>query len=159
VVIPAGEVALEAAHGLDSALALRFLALQVLAGLRIDATSGDRDDVQRSVELAVAATMEAVSVASPRGGRDRCHASHPSKMSVAGEALSAGSLADEDRGAERAASSLGEQLRTMNTDEVAQLALERLGFACQRRDALDLLARHADTSSLRHRSQPAGDAL
>jgi hypothetical protein len=60
------EVALEAAHRLDPALALGFLACKIGTGLGVDPATSDRDDVQRAVELPVAAAMEAVAVASPR---------------------------------------------------------------------------------------------
>lgn len=63
--VVACEVALEAAHRLDAALALGFLAREVGACCRVDATACDRDDVQRAVELAVAAAIEAVAVVSP----------------------------------------------------------------------------------------------
>jgi hypothetical protein len=56
------EVALEAAHRLDAGLALGFLALQVGACPGVQAPAGDGDDVQRAVELAVAATIEAVAI-------------------------------------------------------------------------------------------------
>jgi hypothetical protein len=39
------------------------------------------------------------------------------------------------------------------------VALERLGFADQRIDALDLLASDANPGGLRHRPETAGDAL
>ena len=55
--IPACEVSLEAAHGLDAALAFGFLAGEVGACRRVDPAACDRDDVQGAVELAVAATV------------------------------------------------------------------------------------------------------
>ena len=47
----------------------------------------------------------------------------------------------------------------MGAHEVAQLALERLGFPCEHRDALDLLASDTDPRGLWQRPEPAGDAL
>jgi hypothetical protein len=47
----------------------------------------------------------------------------------------------------------------VGTDEVAQLALERLCFTGQLADAFDLLAGDADPLGLRQRSQAAIDAL
>jgi transposase len=59
-VVPAGKVALEAAHRLHPALTLGFPAGQISARLRIDPATCDGDDVQGAVDLAVAATIEAV---------------------------------------------------------------------------------------------------
>jgi hypothetical protein len=75
--------------------------------------------VQRAVELAVAAAIEAVAIASPGGHRDRCDARGAREVRISGESLRTGGLADEDRGAQRAAPSLGEQLGTMPEDKVA----------------------------------------
>jgi hypothetical protein len=74
------EVALEAAHRLDAGLALGFLAREVGARLGVQAAAGDRDDVQRAVELAVAATVEAMAVVAPGGHRDRCDSSDPCEV-------------------------------------------------------------------------------
>jgi hypothetical protein len=63
-VVVVREVALEAAHRLDARLALGFLALQVVTGRGVDPAAGDRDDVQRAVQLSVATTIEAVAVLS-----------------------------------------------------------------------------------------------
>jgi hypothetical protein len=114
----------------------------------------DRDDVQRAVELAVAAAVEALAVRSPRGCGYRRYARHPCEVCVAGEALGAGSLPNQDRSAERATADLGE-LRAVRTDDVAQVALERLGFAGQRGYALDLLAGDADPGRLWQYSEPS----
>jgi hypothetical protein len=153
------EVALEAAHRLDAGLAFGFLAGEIGASRRVDPAARDRDDVQGAVELAVAATVQAVAVASPGGSRNRCDAGQPGELSVAGEALCARGLADQDRGAQRATAGLCEQLWAMGANEVAQLALERLGFPCERGDALDLLASDTDPGGLWQRPEPAGDAL
>ncbi len=104
------EVALEAAHRLHTALALGFLSLQVSAGLGVDPATGDRDDVKRPVELAVAAAVEAVTLVAAGGDGDRRDAGGPCAMRVAGETLRAGGLPDQDRRAERAAAGLGKQL-------------------------------------------------
>jgi hypothetical protein len=65
-VVVACEVALETAHRLDAGLTLGFLALQVGACLGVQAPSGDGDDVQRAVELAIAATIQAMAIGAPR---------------------------------------------------------------------------------------------
>jgi hypothetical protein len=49
------------------------------------------------------------------------------------------------------AASLGKQLRAMVADKVTQLALERLGFAGQHGDALDLLVGDTNPCGLRQR--------
>src|SRR3954451_7022390 len=67
----AGEVALEAAQRLAPTVALGELALQVGARGRVDAQARDGDAVQRAVELAIAAAVEAHAVAAPRRARDR----------------------------------------------------------------------------------------
>jgi len=131
LVIATNEVSLEAAHGLHAALALGFLAFEVCAGGRIESPARDCDHVQRSVDLAVAAAIQAVTIMSSGGDRYRRDACHPCEMGIALEALCARGLSDQDRGGQGTASRLGEQLGTMNADEVTQLALERLGLARQ----------------------------
>jgi hypothetical protein len=128
LVVVAGEVALEAADRLDAALAFGLLASEVFACRGVASSAGDRDDVQRPVELALAAAVQAVAIVSAGGHRNRCHAGDSREVSVALEALGSSGLPDQDRGAERAAADLGEQLRAMRADEIAQLALERLRF-------------------------------
>ena len=95
--VVACEMALEAAHRLDVGLTLGFLTGKVGTGLGVDPAAGDRDDVECAVELAVAAAVEAVAVASPGGCGYRRDARHPGETCVAGEALSASSLPDQDR--------------------------------------------------------------
>lgn len=63
--VAACEEALEASEGLDPALAFGFLAGEVFAGGGVAASSGDRDDVQRPVDLPVAAAIETVTVFAP----------------------------------------------------------------------------------------------
>ena len=55
-----GEVALEAAQRALLGLALGFFAGEVLLGGRVVLGAGDRDDVQRVVELAVATAVEPI---------------------------------------------------------------------------------------------------
>jgi hypothetical protein len=77
VVEAAREVPLEAAQRALFALALGFLARQVGLGGGVVAGAGDGDDVQRVVELAVAAAVEPVAVALPGGAGDRRRAEPP----------------------------------------------------------------------------------
>ena len=65
VVETAREVAFQAAERALLGLAFGFLAREVGDGGRVIARAGDRDDVQRVVELAVAAAVEPVAVALP----------------------------------------------------------------------------------------------
>src|SRR3954465_1383513 len=67
----AGEVALEAAQGCAAGLAVRLLAGEGGGGLGVEAALGDGEAVQRAVELAVAAAIEAVAVGAARRGGDR----------------------------------------------------------------------------------------
>jgi hypothetical protein len=64
-------MALETAHRLHPALALRFLALQIGPRLRVKVSTGDRDDVQGAVELAIAAAIKAMAVLSAGGDGNR----------------------------------------------------------------------------------------
>jgi hypothetical protein len=67
----AGEVALEAAQRALGGFALGLFAREVLLGGGVALGSADRDDVQRVVELTVAAAVEPVLGALPRAGWDR----------------------------------------------------------------------------------------
>src|SRR5215203_501907 len=111
VVEAACEVALEAAERSLFGFAFGFLARQVSLGGRVVAGAGDGDDVQRVVELAVAAAVKPVAVALPRGARNRCGAGLAGEARVASESLRAGGPADQERCGQRAAADLGEQLR------------------------------------------------
>jgi hypothetical protein len=91
----AGEVALEAADGFAARLAVGLLAIEVGGGLGIEAAFGDGQAVQRAVELAVAAAVEAVALGSSAGRRDRGRAGAVSKLGVAREAGDAGDLVEQ----------------------------------------------------------------
>src|SRR6266545_5785436 len=67
----AGEVALEAADRFAGGLAFAASAFDVGAGLGVAAGAGDDDAVQRGVDLAVAALVEALSLGVAGAGRDR----------------------------------------------------------------------------------------
>jgi hypothetical protein len=79
-----------------------FLAGEVGTGLWIDAAARDRDDVQSAVELAIATAVQAVTVVSAGGHRNRCDPSDPGELRIALEALCASGLPDQDRGTQRA---------------------------------------------------------
>ena len=60
-----------------------------------------------------------MAVVSPGGCGDWSDARHSGEVGVAGEALGAGSLPNQDRDGERTAAGLGEQLGAVKTDEIA----------------------------------------
>src|SRR3954447_20182585 len=64
----AGEGGLEAADGFAARLAFGLAAGEVGGSLRIQAALGDGQAVERAVELAVAAVVEAVALGAPGGG-------------------------------------------------------------------------------------------
>ena len=72
VVEAAREVALEGPQRSLGGLAFGFLARELFLDGGVTLGAGDRDDVQRVVELAVPAAVEPVLGALPRGARDRC---------------------------------------------------------------------------------------
>src|SRR4051795_4068906 len=72
----AGEVALGAAQGFAAGLAVGLLAREVGGGWGRGALS-DGEAVQRAVELAVAAAVEAVAVGASQGDGDRRRAGDP----------------------------------------------------------------------------------
>src|SRR3712207_1873983 len=102
-----GECAFEAAQRALGGFAFGLLAGEVLLCGRVVAGAADRDDVQRMVELAVAAAVEPVLLALARGARDRRCARLHGEARVGAEALSAGGAADQDRRCQRAAAGLG----------------------------------------------------
>src|SRR3954452_21179020 len=91
----ADEVALESSAGFAAGLAFRLFALEEGLGLGVVASLGERESVERAVELAVAAWIEAVAIGASRGRGDRRGAREPRELGVAGEARDAGDLADQ----------------------------------------------------------------
>ena len=102
----AREVALEAAQRSLLGLAFGFLAREILLGGGVTLRASDRDDVQRVVELAVPAAVEAVLGALPGGAWDRRGPGQQREARICAEALDAGGVADQDRRGQRAASKL-----------------------------------------------------
>jgi hypothetical protein len=68
--------------------------------------ASDRDDVQRVVELAIPAAVEAVLGALPGGAWDRRGPGQQREARILAEALDAGGVADQDRRGQRAAPKL-----------------------------------------------------
>src|SRR5829696_3358255 len=90
-----GEVAFEAADGFLGALAFIAFAGDVVLGLGVAAQAGDGHAVNRGVDLAVAAAVQAVPVGLAGADGDRRDAGGAGKLGVACEAVGAGDLADE----------------------------------------------------------------
>jgi hypothetical protein len=147
VVEATGEVALEAAQRALGGLAFSFFASEVLLGRWVALGAGDRDDVQRVVELAVPAAIEPVLGALPRGARDRGGPRLQPEARVFAELLDAGGVADQDRGGQRAAAELGQQLRAVCLDELEQLRLELIRLAVEAAQLRDLLTSDPDPST------------
>src|SRR3954453_3338649 len=76
----ADEVALEGSAGFAAGLAFGLFALEGRLGLGGVAGLGPRGGVERAVELAVAAGVEAVAIGAPRRGGDRCGARQPCEL-------------------------------------------------------------------------------
>src|SRR3954453_19167613 len=106
----AGEVALEAALDLAWGLALGEAAGGVGAGGGVVLETGERDGVQRAVELAVAGAVEAIADRLARGGGDWCRAGEHRKGAVVAQAPVVRPGAVELGGADRADAGLGQQL-------------------------------------------------
>src|SRR5215216_4794021 len=85
----AGEVAFEAAEGFAGGLAFGPFAVEVGAGLGVAAGAGDGDAVDRGVDLAVAAAVEAVPVGAAGADRDRGEAGGAGQLGRGGESLRA----------------------------------------------------------------------
>ena len=90
------------------------------------AGAGDDDAVQRGVDLAVAALVEALSLRVAGAGGDRRDPGGARELGGGGEALRAGDLADQLGSGEWSEARLGEQLRRELADELGDLSLECL---------------------------------
>ena len=120
----AGEVAFEAADGFAHRLAFGGLAGEVVVGLGVAAGARDRDPVDGSVDLAVAAAVEPVAIGLAGADGDRRQAGGAGELGVAGEAAGARDFTDELGGGQRPEAGLGEQLRRVR--ELSQaINLER----------------------------------
>jgi hypothetical protein len=90
-----GEVALECAAGFAGGLALGSLAGEEGLGVGVDAGLDDSDSVQGGVELAVAAAVQAVTVAGLAGAaEDRCGAGEAREGGLAAEAADVAGVRD-----------------------------------------------------------------
>src|SRR5215218_959975 len=153
-----GEVALEAADRVFGALALGALASDVVLCFAVAAQAGDRDAVDRGVDLAVAAAVEPVTAGVAGADRDRGDPGGPGELGVRSEPLGAGDLADELGCGERAEPWLSEQVRRDLDDEVSDLAFQLLDRLGQVADAAQLVARNPDADGLVGSGEPPRDA-
>ena len=114
-------MAFEAADGFELGFALGVFASEVGAGLGVGVGAGESDDVDRAVELAVPAAVQSVALGVAAAGRDGGGAGVPGEVPVAGKALRAGGVADDDRGGDGSAAGLGEQLGSVRVDQASEL--------------------------------------
>jgi hypothetical protein len=152
-------VAFEAAQRLFAALAFELLARQVGASRFVKAGLADRDAMEREVELAVAAAVEAVAVGASRGGRDRCGRSRARELCVRLEALDARGLADDLGGGQHAAAVELQQLGRVGAHRRAELALEPPALARELAQTAQLLAHDPHACALLGAPQLARDQL
>src|SRR6185437_6602677 len=154
----ADEVALEAAE-CHAAHSLGLLAGEVGGGCGVVTSGIDREAVQREVELAVAAAVEAVTVLASGGGGDGCNAGSSGELRVAFEAVGAGDFGEQLGGCQWAAAGHGHQLRTKLADEQTDLLLELADTARQAADLAHQVAGDPYPRRLRASAQPSQDAV
>src|SRR4051812_34224625 len=117
----AGEVALEAALDLAWGFALGEAPRGVGAGGGVVLEAGERDGMQRAVELAVAGAVESVADRLARGGGDGCRAGEHGKRAVVAQPAVVRPGAVELGGADRADAGLGQQLGNGALDDLLDL--------------------------------------
>ena len=153
----ADEEAFEAADGLASALAFGFLALEVGTCGGVVAGLGDRDPVERGVELAVAAAVEAVSLDPAGAGFERCDAAVPGKLCVAFEAVDRAELGEQLGCRHWPASWELEQRRRRLDCAELELAIELFDHLRERPDPACELSRELHLELLILTSEPSID--
>jgi hypothetical protein len=151
-------VALEAADRFLLGFAFGVSAVEVGAGGGVGAGAGERDDVQRAVELAVAAAVSPVACGVARAGGDWGGAGVAREARVGREALGAGGVADDDRGGDRAAAALGEQLRAVSLDQRLELGEQRLLLLADLADPLEGRLRDAKLRAAGQLPELAGES-
>jgi hypothetical protein len=155
----ASEVALEAAQGFHAALAFGLLAGEVRDGGWVMLALGDGDPVQRGVELAIAAAVEALTVAASGGRGDRSGPALAGEVLVGREALGAGGATDDRGGRDHAAAFQRKQAGPLVSDQALELALERLDGAGEFPDATQFIARDPHARGLLQRAQAPRDPI
>jgi hypothetical protein len=108
VVDAADEVAFEAADRFWVGLSAGALFGDVEGGLGVVVDAGEREHVERVVELAVAAAVEAVAVGASRGDGDRRAPREASELRVGLEAVDAADLTEQLRRDQHPDSLLGQ---------------------------------------------------
>ena len=156
----AGEVALEAADRFAAGLAFGLLAGEVGGGVGVQAALGDGEAVQRAVELAVAAVVEAVAVGSPEEAGMGAGAGGPRELGVAGEAgrRRRSRRAAWRRSGRRSRVRRAAAARARRRVRRARARASLIG-AGELADAAELVASDADARGLLGARQAAGDAL
>ena len=154
----AGEVAFEAADRFAFGFAFGVSAVEVGAGGWVGAGAGERDDVDRAVELAVTAAVEPVAFGVAGAGGDRGGAGVPREARVGREPFGAGGVADDDRGGDRSAAALVEQLRAVSLDQRLELGEERLLLLADLADPLQGRLRDAKLRAAGQLPELAGES-
>ena len=155
----AGEVTLEAADRFSLALAFGVLALEVGASGRVGACAGEGDDVDRAVQLAVAAAVQPVALGVAGAGGDGGDPGVAGEARVGREALCAGGVADDDRGGDRPAAVLGQQRGAMRFDQRRDLGAQGALLEGDLSDPLQDQFRDANPGAVWQTTEPAGDAF
>ena len=127
---------------------------RVLLGRGVALGAGDRDDVQRVVELAVPAAVQPVLGALTGGAWDRGGSGLQPEARVFAEMLEPGGVADQDRRGQRPAPLLGQQLGAVSVDELAKLCFELIDLTVEAAELGDLLVRDPDPGAGRQLPQP-----
>jgi hypothetical protein len=153
----AGEVAFEASQRFAVGLAFGAFAFEVGLGFAVAACAGERDAVQRGVELAVAAAVQAVAVGAPGADGDRRDAGGARELGVVCEAAGAGDLAEQLGGRQWPEAWLDEQLRRGLGDELGDLGLELGGGGGELAQPSQLVARDPDSGGLLGAREPPPD--
>src|SRR5580765_8076870 len=132
-----GESALDAAACFPCGLAGGEESLVVAAGLLVVADALERDDVERPVELAVAAAVEAMAALFAARGLDGARAGECGEGSFASHSAAIAARDEQLRGADRSHAALLEQTRCELGDKLSERAL----YICDlSRESLDATA-------------------
>jgi hypothetical protein len=149
----------EAADRFAAALAFVLFAFEVGTGGCVYAALGDRDPVQRAVELAVAAAVEAVSLLFAGAGVERGNSGVACDLGVAGEAVDRSDLAEQLRRAQGAAAGERDQPWRKRLRTLVEFAVEFSDRAGECTAAAQQVARDLDLGRLLAASQPPPESV